>query len=243
MTKEEKRREYSRQWYLKNKEKSAAKARAYYIANKERINATVKKYRNENSEKVKARLRKYTEKNKKKIAANAKIYREKNGEKIREKQRLYYAENRKKEAIRKKKYHAATRERRNKTERDRLNSDPIYKLKRGVRHNICGSFKRQGFTKKSKSFKILCCDYSTFLKHIESKFTEGMTLENYGEWHLDHQIPLALAETEEEVIELCHYTNYQPLWKEENFSKGDAIFLENISFANQTRFAKFLSRV
>lgn len=47
-----------------------------------------------------------------------------------------------------------------------------------------------------------------------------MTLENHGEWHFDHIIPLASAKTEEELIKLNHYTNFQPLWAEDNLKKG-----------------------
>jgi hypothetical protein len=55
-----------------------------------------------------------------------------------------------------------------------------------------------------------------------------MTLENHGEWHLDHIIPLASATTEEEIIKLNHYTNFQPLWAEENLSKGDRIIEQQL---------------
>lgn len=48
-----------------------------------------------------------------------------------------------------------------------------------------------------------------------------MTLDNYGEWHLDHIKPISLAQTEQEVIKLCHYSNFQPLWAKENMSKGN----------------------
>lgn len=51
-----------------------------------------------------------------------------------------------------------------------------------------------------------------------------MTLDNYGEWHLDHIIPISSAKTEEEVIKLNHYTNFQPLWAEDNWNKGNKIF-------------------
>ena len=50
-----------------------------------------------------------------------------------------------------------------------------------------------------------------------------MTLENHGEWHLDHIIPLAIAKTEEEIIKLNHYTNFQPLWAIDNLKKGAKI--------------------
>jgi len=34
---------------------------------------------------------------------------------------------------------------------------------------------------------------------------------------------LASAETEERLIELCHYTNLQPLWAQDNLSKGSKV--------------------
>jgi hypothetical protein len=70
---------------------------------------------------------------------------------------------------------------------------------------------------------MLGCDYQTAFKHIESRFKKGMSWDNFGDWHIDHIIPLASAKTEEELIELCHYTNLQPLWAEENLIKGDKI--------------------
>jgi len=47
-----------------------------------------------------------------------------------------------------------------------------------------------------------------------------MSWDNYGEWHIDHIIPLCSATTVEELEKLCHYTNLQPLWAEENLFKG-----------------------
>ena len=47
-----------------------------------------------------------------------------------------------------------------------------------------------------------------------------MSWENQGKWHLDHIIPISSAKTEEDVIRLNHYTNFQPLWAEDNFKKG-----------------------
>jgi hypothetical protein len=51
-----------------------------------------------------------------------------------------------------------------------------------------------------------------------------MTFDNHGVngWHIDHIIPLS-AKTEEEIIKLCHYTNLQPLWAEENRAKSNKI--------------------
>lgn len=62
-------------------------------------------------------------------------------------------------------------------------------------------------------------------KEIEklNQFQEGMSWDNYGEWHIDHIRPLANYNLEDSTIikELCHYTNLQPLWGCENISKGN----------------------
>lgn len=65
-----------------------------------------------------------------------------------------------------------------------------------------------------------------FLKeHLERQFVEGMTWENRNEWHIDHIIPLSSAKTEDELYELCHYTNLQPLWAEDNLKKSNKVLL------------------
>ena len=48
-----------------------------------------------------------------------------------------------------------------------------------------------------------------------------MSWDNHGKWHLDHKIPVSWGETEDRVIELNYYTNFQPLWASENLNKGN----------------------
>jgi hypothetical protein len=50
-----------------------------------------------------------------------------------------------------------------------------------------------------------------------------MSWDNHGEWHIDHIIPLSSAKNENDVYTLCHYTNLQPLWAEENLRKSNKI--------------------
>jgi hypothetical protein len=69
-------------------------------------------------------------------------------------------------------------------------------------------------------------DYEGFYKHIENQFTDGMTWDNRGLWELDHKIPVSLGKTEEEIIKLNHYTNFQPLWKKDNIVKSDKVLPE-----------------
>jgi hypothetical protein len=47
-----------------------------------------------------------------------------------------------------------------------------------------------------------------------------MSWENHGEWHIDHIVPFATARNLTEFLKLLHYTNMQPLWASENYSKG-----------------------
>ena len=47
--------------------------------------------------------------------------------------------------------------------------------------------------------------------------------DNYGKWHIDHIIPLSSANNEDEVYKLCHHTNLQPLWAEDNLRKSNKI--------------------
>ena len=106
--------------------------------------------------------------------------------------------------------------------------DPLFKLSASIRSSIGGAFIRgsRGAFNKDKgnaTLDILGCSFEFFASHITSQFTEGMTLENYGEWHLDHIIPLATATTREDVVRLNHYTNFQPLWAKDNLSKGSKI--------------------
>jgi len=111
----------------------------------------------------------------------------------------------------------------NKYSRKKKQEDLIFKLSSAVRVLLYNSFKRAcngAFPKRSRSVGMLGCSMEDFISHIASQFTEGMALENHGEWHLDHVVPIVLAKTEEDIIRLNHYTNFQPLWARDNLSKG-----------------------
>ena len=72
------------------------------------------------------------------------------------------------------------------------------------------------------SSELLGCTYEQLLDHLSSQFTEGMTWDNYGEWHIDHIRPCAsfdLLDTEQQR-QCFHYTNLQPLWALDNLRKG-----------------------
>jgi len=80
--------------------------------------------------------------------------------------------------------------------------------------------------KSKKSLEYLGCTIDEFKKHIESKFKENMSWDNYGEWQIDHITPIKYKDNEEvptidNVIERLHWTNTQPMWAVDNISKGN----------------------
>jgi hypothetical protein len=143
-----------------------------------------------------------------------KKYREKNLFFIKQNQKIYYKINKEKLKEYSKNY-----------QKQRKKIDPLYKFNYLIRSNISKCFKRgkNQFHKDAKTEIILGCKIEEFIAYIQSRFIKGMTLENHGKWHLDHIIPISSANTKEEIIKLCHYTNYQPLWAEENWSKSKKI--------------------
>ena len=122
----------------------------------------------------------------------------------------------------------------------RRDNDPIYKLKLSIRGLISRKFRYKKYTKKSKTYKILGCSYKDFAAHIYSQFEDGMSMDNYGKggWELDHILPVAAATTEDEVIALNHYTNFQPMWSRENTSKGDTYCPKELKVYIESRLAQ-----
>jgi hypothetical protein len=188
-----------KQYYIENKERHSERSREYYLKNKNKIIKRSLKYSLDNKEIIKKKNKKYVLENKEKIRAYQKKWREENKEYLSQYQKKYQSK--------------------------RIKIDLIFKLKAAIRNRIKHSLKRgtNQIIKCDNTENILGCTIIEFIEYIQSKFTEGMNIENHGKWHLDHIIPLASATTEEEVIRLNHYTNFQPLWAEDNLRKGSKI--------------------
>jgi len=107
--------------------------------------------------------------------------------------------------------------------RNQRRQDYLYRITQNLRNRIYSSISKGGFCKTSKTATILGCSYKHFVNYITSQFTTGMTWDNYGigGWELDHILPVSAATTEEEMIALNHFKNFQPLWSSENRRKKD----------------------
>ena len=83
----------------------------------------------------------------------------------------------------------------------------------------------RGKSKSASTMELTGCTIEQLMAHLESQFTDGMTWENRGQWHVDHIMPCASFDlTDPEQQRACfHFTNLQPLWAGENLSKGARI--------------------
>lgn len=214
-------KDVKKQYRLDNKEHISKKGKEYYSENKELINKKSKEYNLKNKDEIKKKNKEYYSENKDEIAIKGKLYRLKNVDKIKISKNKYYVENKDDINIKGKEYKLNNKESRNKRERERRGTEPLHKLKCNIRGLIGFSIRNNGYSKKSRTYEILGCSYEDFKIHLEQQFTEGMTWESLGKWHLDHIIPISSAKTEEEVIKLNHYTNFQPLWAIDNLIKGN----------------------
>lgn len=108
---------------------------------------------------------------------------------------------------------------------ERLKEDYVYRLCHNCSTVLRGHLKKNKLPKTGRTAEYIGTNDFEFLKsYLEMKFQPGMTWENWGKgegkWNIDHIVPLASASNKEELIKLLHYTNLQPLWSEENSSKG-----------------------
>ena len=156
----------------------------------------------------------YYRKNKPAALAQQKAYRENNLEHCKNVSNAWYEKNKdkitKKERVRYK---------------ERYANDLDYKMRKVLRARVRGAIKdyaNKGTVKSKKTMDLIGCSLEDLKKHLESQFTDGMSWDNHGEWHIDHIIPCSsfdLSLTEDQERCFC-YTNLQPLWALDNMTKG-----------------------
>lgn len=166
--------------------------KAYHVNNKETIQAKARNryHANIDVERAKSRRKSSTPQSK----ANQKKWQKENAEYL----RAYY--------------------------RNKRATDPLHKLSANLRNRMGIALKTKKFKKSHKLAQYLGCSLEELVAHLEKQFQPGMSWDNYGKgsdkWNVDHIIPLASANTPEELIKLSHYTNLQPLWQPENMRKS-----------------------
>jgi FKBP-type peptidyl-prolyl cis-trans isomerase len=200
-----------RKWYYENRDRAIKKSREYKERNEAELKVKRKSYYIQNKEKFSEAHSKWYEENKQYALNHNVKYREENAEHIAEYNKEYQKTHRA-EINAKRKFNRET------NARARL----VENLRCRIYMGLC----RAGYKKTSRTCEVLGADYDTVRKHLEGKFTNGMCWELMGKKiHIDHIIPLASATTKEELLKLCHYTNLQPLWAEDNLKKSTKILI------------------
>lgn len=100
--------------------------------------------------------------------------------------------------------------------------------KQSIKHKIVRNLRRRvhralkGETKSESTLSLLGCSINYLKEYLESKFQQGMTWDNYGEWHIDHIKPCSAFDLSDPVQqkECFAYTNLQPLWAIDNLKKA-----------------------
>jgi len=158
-----------------------------------------KKWREKNDEYLKEKHKNWYRENKEHRKEYLKEYREKNYEKIKETKRNY--------------------------EKKRKSTDPIYKLIGNFRTAIYTVLKENNVTKYGHYFEILGYQPEQLINHLEVQFKDGMSWDNYGEWHVDHKLPITYFKfndvTDNEFKRCWSLENLQPMWGSENISKSN----------------------
>lgn len=224
-------------------ERQKERSRAYYEAHKEQHAAYAKAYRESHQEETIERRRKYYAENKEQILAKQHAYRLEHLDREKENHRRYYQEHRKEVLEKCKTYQDAhkaevvervnrwrdeNREYFNSRLREKKKNDPRYRLMCKARAAVAWSFGRKGYRKNNTAYELTGLCSSDLTDHLLETFRN-----NYGrEWdgveavHIDHIIPLATAESIDDVKRLCHYTNLQLLTAEDNLRKRDSLDYE-----------------
>lgn len=181
----------------------------YRETHKEEIRATHKAWREKNADHVKEKAKENYHKNPKAHKARVDKYKALHIEQVRESRRRYKAENRQKCAD----YARVKRQ-----------TDPIHRFRTSFTHLMSLYRKKTGYTGSKGTWEMVGCDFAYFLTYIQSQFSEGMTLENYGngigKWSIDHIEPIRNAKCNEDVERLNYYTNLRPMWNTENSSRA-----------------------
>lgn len=142
-------------------------------------------------------------------------------ERAREDCREYYRRN--KEKIRTRRQTKAYRDRcaaQMREKRKEIGFRILCNLRLRVWHAVKNS---KGTRKCARTVELVGCTVEDLREHLQGKFTDGMSWENYGDWHIDHIRPCAKFDLSiPEQQRLCfHFSNLQPLWSVDNRIKSD----------------------
>lgn len=228
---------YAKSYYISNKESLNEKNKENYYKNVEHFKLKSKEYRENNKEYYSQYFREYYSDNKEILTEYKKSHYEDNKDKYlerskeqRESNPVKYSEYLKnwrennKEYV--KEYYLGLRLSgyfipHNKTYYNNLRiNHPHIIAWRGC---LLSALKRLNGTKKSSTINMLGYTPLDLKTHIELLFLDGMSWENWGEWHIDHKYPVSKFDKNTPMCIVNSLDNLQPLWASDNLSKSNKI--------------------
>lgn len=100
--------------------------------------------------------------------------------------------------------------------------NPSSKLRTLISNAVYVSLK--GITKSRPTFTLLGYTRAQLMSHLQRQFIRGMSWKNYGDWHVDHIIPMAAFKIVScecpEFKAAWALANLRPLWAEDNLAKS-----------------------
>ena len=162
-------------------------------------NEASKRYVNKNKERLSEYHKEWSKGNREHLQSYHQQWRDTNREHVNEKKRIY--------------------------EKNKKDTDPHYRLSCYTRTAVYTCLKENNISKYRSTFDLLPFTLESLITHLEKQFTEGMCWDNYGEWHLDHILPMNSFDFDEEnsFSDCWSLGNLQPLWGFENLTKGSKV--------------------
>ena len=113
---------------------------------------------------------------------------------------------------------------------NRLNKEDVnHRLAGSLRALIRSALKRNATRKSKKTFELIGCSINELKKHLKKQFEKSMSWENYGDWHIDHIVPIDYFKKNFDLKDVSaqkiafNYHNLQPMWASENMSKRNKV--------------------
>jgi hypothetical protein len=154
-------------------------------------------------------------------------YYKKNKDAITEYKKRWAEENKERIQAKKRDYCKKNKERINQYQRKKREEDVNYRLANCLRARLGAAL--WGRQKVGSAVRDLGCTVEFLKQYLESRFLLGMSWDNYGKgagkWNIDHVRPLSRFDLTDrkQFLELCHFSNLQPLWQPDNYKKSNKL--------------------
>ena len=175
-------------------ETSRAKAREYLRLHAEEHRERVKKYNKEHPESQRVRSQRYCTSHKKERQAWSEEYYNKHAVEFKKYQKMY--------------------------QNERYHFDVSYRIRRNLRSRVGSAIERG--CKSARTLELLGCSVEELRNKLETKFSDGMSWDNYGDWSIDHIIPCSAFDLNSSIHQRAcfNWRNLQPLWRRDNQVKN-----------------------